>query len=491
MATVFSHSQLFADDVSTQRIAQVLSAAAVQEAAGDFVAAARILDDALLATTDPSRRITLTFERDRLRRIERDYPFTEDQLRARLRQGVRDVTDDEFRDWLESGRFDSRIINGERRYMTSSVRNLFYRHPELEPRRTPPRDTTALQRRHLELAREIRAAARAEGKPYVLPKTFLVQFRATVEADAVPSGETIRAWLPIPREFPFQRGFKLIDAQPTPLSVEEGSAPLRCVYSEGSTRAAEPTIFELKFRYQHDSISFEIDSERVTAFDGQDPELARYVVEAPHIEFTPQLRQLSNEIVGDETNPARVARKLYDWIGHNIRYSLSIEYSTIRNLSEYCRERRYGDCGQEGMLFIALCRLNGIPARWQSGWNTFPGSHDIHDWSEIYLAPYGWVPVDPYMSLYARQYTPALTESERGELADFYFGGLDPYRMACNCDHGQPLAPLKDSPRSDTIDFQRGEFEASGKNIYYDQFRYHFESREIDAAAAVQAGDGR
>ena len=94
--------------------------------------------------------------------------------------------------------------------------------------------------------------------------------------------------------------------------------------------------------------------------------------------FTPELRALSEKITGDETNPYLKAKKFYDWIGANIKYSYAIEYSTIRNISEYCRTRGYGDCGQEALLFITLCRLNGIPARWQSGnWDTFPHSTTI------------------------------------------------------------------------------------------------------------------
>ena len=89
--------------------------------------------------------------------------------------------------------------------------------------------------------------------------------------------------------------------------------------------------------------------------------------------FTPELRKLSQQIVGDETNPCLKAKKCYDWIADHIKYSYAIEYSTIRNISDYCRSKGYGDCGQEALLFISLCRLNGVPARWQSGWNTFPG----------------------------------------------------------------------------------------------------------------------
>ena len=194
--------------------------------------------------------------------------------------------------------------------------------------------------------------------------------------------------------------------------------------------------------------------------------------EAPHVVFTPELRQLSQQIVGSETNPYWKAKKCYDWIAEHIKYSYAIEYSTIRNISDYCRAKGYGDCGQEALLFIALCRLNGVPARWQSGWNTFPGDKSNHDWSEIYLAPYGWMPVDPYMGIWAMRYANTLTPEQKREIRDFYFGGLDQYRMIANSDHSQALRPPKRTMRSDDVDFQRGELEWGDKNIYFNQFSY-------------------
>jgi transglutaminase-like putative cysteine protease len=191
------------------------------------------------------------------------------------------------------------------------------------------------------------------------------------------------------------------------------------------------------------------------------------------------MRKLSNEIAGGETNPALLARKFYDWIARNIQYSYAVEYSTIRNLGEYCRVKGYGDCGQAAFLFITLCRLNGIPARWQSGWNTFPGFHTIHDWTEIYLAPYGWMPVDPYMGVFATRYAPALSPEQRRCVMDFYFGGLDQHRLSANSDHNQPLVPAKKSIRSDPVDFQRGELEWGENNLYFDQFTYKLAVREL------------
>jgi transglutaminase-like putative cysteine protease len=117
-----------------------------------------------------------------------------------------------------------------------------------------------------------------------------------------------------------------------------------------------------------------------------------------------EIRNLAREIIGSETNPMLQAKAFYDWIGGNVFYSFAREYSTLTNISDYCLSHRYGDCGQEALLFITLCRSQGIPARWQTGWNTFPGFKDIHDWTEIYLAPYGWVPVDPWAGIFATRY---------------------------------------------------------------------------------------
>jgi hypothetical protein len=146
----------------------------------------------------------------------------------------------------------------------------------------------------------------------------------------------------------------------------------------------------------------------------------------------------------------------------------------------YTLTNRYGDCGQISLLYIALCRAAGVPARWQSGWTTVPGGmQNLHDWSEIYLEPYGWVPVDANFAIEARQLTDSLTDEQREMMHDFYFGGMDAYRMIVNTDHGYPHNPPKADWRSDDVDFQRGELETEGRNIYFNQFRYSLEVEHL------------
>ena len=133
-------------------------------------------------------------------------------------------------------------------------------------------------------------------------------------------------------------------------------------------------------------------------------------------------------------------------------------------IRDLVRSRGLGDVYKRQVLtFITLCRLNGIPARWQSGWEFKPPQDSMHDWGEIYLAPYGWVPMDV---TYGRRAT--ADESFRW----FYLSGMDSYRLIFNDGMTADFYPLKIYPRSETIDSQRGEVEWEGGNLYFNQWNW-------------------
>ncbi|HEY1686546.1 MAG TPA: transglutaminase-like domain-containing protein [Tepidisphaeraceae bacterium] len=449
------------------------------KAAGQFTDAANVLKQMTAENVAPADQKKINFELDQLERIRLDYSLTRDKLFADLQDSVRDLKSDEFDQWIRQGRFDSRQIDGQQWFMNSSVSNLFFRYPELNSRRLNAEDGSAVDQEVLSTCRAIKSAARQSHSPYVLPRRIDATMTVTANADITPPDAIIRAWLPIPHDYPYQSGFELVGSSPPPKEIAPGNSPIRSVYFEQPAQSGKPTRFQLHFRYTHFGVSFDIDPKTVVPFDGKDPSIAPFIREAPHVVFTPQMRALSQQIVGDEKNPARAARKIYDWIAANIHYSFATEYSTIPNISDYVLTHRYGDCGEEAMFFITLCRLNGIPARWQTGWDIFPGKLDIHDWSEIYLKPYGWIPVDPCMGLLSARYMSGLSPAERQELHDFYFGGLDQWRMAANSDHCQLLTPPKNSFRSDNVDFQRGELESAGQNIYFNHYHYQIKAKEV------------
>ena len=82
----------------------------------------------------------------------------------------------------------------------------------------------------------------------------------------------------------------------------------------------------------------------------------------------------------------------------------------------------------------------------------------MHDWAEVYYEGIGWVPVD--MSF-------GLLKSNREEaVMDFYKTGLDYMRFASNKGVGGILSPAKKWVRSETVDFQLGEVEWDGGNLF-------------------------
>jgi transglutaminase-like putative cysteine protease len=419
-------------------------------------------------------RRALAFERERMRRIRMDFTLDEAALRERVRRQVPDLRDDEFARWKSAGLFESMTIDGEVRYFNRAASNLFRLSAEARARRDPalpPIGDGPMESLNAH-QRAIRDAALAQGDSSVRPLRVRMTQTVTVEAGAVPAGETIRAWIPYPRAIRGQQeDIRLVRSEPSAHELAPESALQRTVALAQPAVAGKPTKFAVTYELAVSGRYHAMDPQRVVPVRITD-QLRPFVAERPpHVVFTDALRAYSREVVGDETNPYRVARKLFAAVDR-IPWAGAREYSTIRNISDYALRAGHADCGQQTLLLITLLRLNGIPARWQSGMVFSDGDYDnIHDWGAVYLEPYGWVPMDV---------TTGRLSVDKGTGDDpsmewFYLGGLDNWRIAFNDDWSQPFVPAKKHFRSDTVDSQRGEVEWNGGNLYYDQWDYDFE----------------
>ena len=438
--------------------------------AGDFKAAEAAIAAALEdGAPDARTRHALEFQRERMRRILLDFSLDRPAALARLRRDIPDLGEAEFDRWDAAGLIEARVIDGERRWFNRGPSNLFRLSEEARARRaTPPRFYDS----PLEVAvhphhREVREAALASGERAVAPRRVRVTQSLEVKPDAVPAGETVRAWLPFPRAIEGQQeDIALLSTTPGDHRLAPESALQRTVYMEAPAVAGEPTRFSVSYELTIHGQYVDIDPERVVPATIT-PELAPFVAErAPHVVFSEAMRLKSAQVVGDETNPYRIAQKLFAAVD-SIPWAGAREYSTITNIGEHALEQGHADCGQQTLLLITLLRMNGIPARWQSGWIFSDGSYNnMHDWGWMYLAPYGWVPMDVTFGRLPGAGT---------ELAGFYLGGLDAYRIAFNDDWSREFVPAKRHFRSETVDLQRGEAEWEGGNLYFNQWTYDFE----------------
>ena len=202
---------------------------------GRFIKATELLEKAL---HDDSARLSgkekekFSFEITRMRRIRIDYSLTADKLFEQLQQGVQGITRPEYQQWIKEGKFDSRVIDDTLRFVNASRSNLFFRYPAIAARRMPPVNDDARYLSFLDNCISIERAADSLNTPYVLPRQFKMKMTVSVDSGTVRPGDTVRAWLPIPRKFPYQLDFELIGSSSKPLTVAPENSPIRSVFME-------------------------------------------------------------------------------------------------------------------------------------------------------------------------------------------------------------------------------------------------------------------
>lgn len=416
---------------------------------------------------------------ERQRRIALDFPHDRATLLQRLRQRIPDASDADVDRWTASGALASRMIDGERRWFGSAVRNLLLLEPAAAARAlpAPPTDDGPLYTTHPLHARWVAEAAAARDVDATAiaridPQRFRITHTIEVAADAVPDGARLRIWIPFPRRIAGVQDEVVLEAAAPPAVLAPNDDLQRSAYIEAVARAGEPTVASITYALTTRARIARLDPALARPLDGAERRrLADHLGErTPHVRFSPAMRAWSEAVVGEARNPVEIARRLFGAVAAK-PWAVAREYSTIDDLGLHALQARSADCGEKAMWLITALRLNGIPARWQSGWQVSPTAFDtMHDWLEAYIAPWGWVPMDP---------THGWLESDDAALREFYFGGVDGYRIAFNDDWGRSFTPARRHPRSEPVDAQRGEVEWDGGNLYFDQWRYRFDWQRL------------
>jgi hypothetical protein len=105
----------------------------------------------------------------------------------------------------------------------------------------------------------------------------------------------------------------------------------------------------------------------------------------------PRVQGQARAIVGDERRPARAAALLARWVhDHVARRAGAGPPSAVHVLAT-----RRGDCNEQTILYVALARAVGLPARPVAGLLRAEGRFYYHAWPEVYLGD--WVAVDPML----------------------------------------------------------------------------------------------
>ena len=401
-----------------------------------------------------------------MHRIRQDFTKDDTTVIAYIKNVIPDVTPEQIAHWESIGALECMMIDGVKKYFWAAPRNLFRINKEAQAHW----DVNGRQSDELDvfladyIPSVIKNTSKKEFENISKPKKFKINYTITVNPNEVPEGEMISVWMPYPRETKRSSNVKLLSTTQKNYIIAPDEYAHKSIYMEA------PAIRDsaMKFGYELElGIAdnwFHFGPEDVKPYDTNSELYKKYTAERnKHVIFTPELKKLTDSLIAGETNPYNKARKIFDHISKTYPWASAREYATLDNIPSYVIKNNHGDCGQVGLTFITMARYAGIPAKWQSGWMLHPGEINLHDWAEAYFEGIGWVPVDVSFGL---------VPNENDDVYHFYLGGIDAYRYYVNEDYSGKFFPAKTHLRSEPVDFQRGEVEWKGENLYFGRWRW-------------------
>ena len=432
---------------------------------GSFTCA-KLWSDSLIRSgrADSTTSIRLKSRIDLADRISFDFSLGKTEIDSRLRSEFKELSTVERNLWEDKNWLEYTNIDGEKRYFKRAVSNLKLILKNRGPFPTFDQSINGQDSLCLDHSRKVIASAQSFGKP-VLPVKMNVRYQLTLKPDAVPDGEIVRCWLPWPHENHIrQTGVKLLKTVPSIHFIAADTIEQRSVYLEQRALKGKPVVFDLQFEYVSMAQYYDLKRGEITPVDTNLAVSKKYTAEQyPQIVFTNEIKHLSDSIVKGCQNQEEKVRKLYYWINDHIIWTGALEYSIIPFIPGYVLKNGRGDCGMQTLLFMTMARYQHIPVKWQSGWMMHPNNVNLHDWCEVFYPGIGWVPLDISFNL---------QKSGDRRQKEFYITGIDSYRLIINDGIGTSFVPSKKFARSEPYDFQRGELEWGGGNLYFDQWDY-------------------
>lgn len=124
-----------------------------------------------------------------------------------------------------------------------------------------------------------------------------------------------------------------------------------------------------------------------------DPTFATDLAATPFLQSEhPRIKEQLGLILQGEQDAQRAVRKLLDWTYTTLDKEPTVGVPTaLETLSS-----KKGDCNEHTVLFTALARAAGIPARVAAGVVYLDGAFYYHAWSEVWLGH--WIAVDPVLN---------------------------------------------------------------------------------------------
>lgn len=377
--------------------------------------------------------------------VRREYTLSYDTVYKELKDKILDLSEADMNKWESDCSLEFYLIDGEKKYYSSCIYDLFRVNKEAARRAKIPEDED------YEASKYPLETITSFENDSVLSKKINIAFSYFQEIGSSPDQTLLKAWIPYVRENKFQSNIRLIHSSINNITFPKSDNLISMIYFEKvidtknnsnvewrnyfakpsqswirpmkKPASISDSTFICQFIYEYDSKGYykNVNPGDIQPYDTSNQNYKKYTEETESNLFTSYLKNLSKEIVDKETNDYQKAKKIYEWICKNVVWT--DPKPVLGDWAEYTAKFKRGDCGSKSNLFISLCRINKIPARSQGGWRVQPdGDHAQHSWAQVYFEPYTWMPVDATAG--AR-----LINHQDERVRYFYFGNCTPYHL--------------------------------------------------------------
>lgn len=439
--------------------------------AGEFAKAQEAIRKWMEKPIAESLKVRLRYEQYILEELPKEFPYTKEEIIGLFQEKIPDFSDKDLKHIEEENLAEWIYLNGEKHYIHNLLRNICDKDEEVQERLGVHGKLTEDKKLLLAKVREV------QEKKTVTERIHL-RTSIRLKEEVFQAGMKVKVHLPIPAKWYQTDEIQILDYTPgKKVTVDDARSRYRAICIEDTLEENRTFFVEYQMKVQTVYIDLWKENEAVsnvalregTDWKISEEEQKEFLKEQyPHIRFSPYLKALAKEIVGEEKRPLEIARRIYDYITEYVQYSYMKSYSLIPDIPQYCARNLRGDCGVQALLFITLCRISGIPAGWQSGLYANPAYVGPHDWAMFYVEPYGWLFADP-------SFGGSAFASGDENRRRFYFGNLDPYRMTANHEFQQEFSVKKKFMPIDPYDNQSGEMESETRGFS----SYEVETKKI------------
>ena len=261
-------------------------------------------------------------------------------------------------------------------------------------------------------------------KAYNGKKIYLVQYSADVSDVVTTDVSTITLRCPIPVIIPSQPLLEFTEITPSPILQNYQNCIIHQITKNRNN--SPKSVFRQSFAVTVYETTTDVKVQGVGNYKNMNSLLYDKYTKSDSIIVSDnsEIKALAQEIVGKETNPYKKAKLIYSYMLEHYSVLDKVRKNDADPLEVL--KIASGDAYDYAVIFACLARSAGIPALIDSG--ILIGQDlttQVHWWNEIYLAGFGWLPVDVALGdgLEYKRWGESVTAE------DYYFGNLDAHHI--------------------------------------------------------------